>query len=225
MNVLRNSRLRIVSMFIFCLVIKGKLHAQVDSSILLLSISVDSSVYQLYHIDEFRFYISEICLYRGQKIIYKDKNSGYLIDLSKEHVVDIPLLPKISTLDGDSLSIRFGLDSVKQISGVFEGDLDPIHGMYWTWNTGYIHYKLEVAPLANDDRIAHFELHLGGYSYPFYTSFFKIFPVRKNQVKVSIDVLPVIRQVEQWGLERIMRPCRQASILSRILMDQILYIP
>ena len=223
MNVLRNSRLRIVSMFIFYFVIKGKLHAQVDSSSLLLSITLDSSVHQRYHIDEFRFYISEICLYRGQKIVYKDKNSGYLIDLSKEDVIDLPL--QISTLDADSLSIRFGLDSVKQISGVFEGDLDPIHGMYWTWNTGYIHYKLEVTPLAKNDRTARFELHLGGYSYPFYTSFLKMFPILNNQVKVSIDVLPVIRQVEQWGLKRIMRPCRQASMLSRILMDQILYIP
>ena len=223
MNVLRNSRLRIVSMFIFCFVIKGKLHAQVDSSSLLLSITLDSSLHQHYHIDEFRFYISEICLYRGQKIVYKDKNSGYLIDLSKEDVIDLPL--QISTLDADSLSIRFGLDSVKQISGVFEGDLDPIHGMYWTWNTGYIHYKLEVTPLAKNDRTARFELHLGGYSYPFYTSFLKMFPILNNQVKVSIDVLPVIRQVEQWGLKRIMRPCRQASMLSRILMDQILYIP
>lgn len=50
-----------------------------------------------------------------------------------------------SVLNGEYTSIRFyvGVDSQRNHTGAQDGDLDPIHGMIWTWNTGYIFFKHE----------------------------------------------------------------------------------
>jgi hypothetical protein len=41
--------------------------------------------------------------------------------------------------------VRFsvGVDSIYNTAGVLTGDLDPMLGMFWTWNTGYINARLE----------------------------------------------------------------------------------
>ena len=56
----------------------------------------------------------------------------------------------------------FGVDSLLQRSGVMDGDLDPVHGMYWTWQSGYIQFKLEglLRDSAGERKL---ELHLGGF--------------------------------------------------------------
>ncbi|HEY1201915.1 MAG TPA: MbnP family protein, partial [Niastella sp.] len=36
-----------------------------------------------------------------------------------------------------------GVDSALNVNGVQAGSLDPLNGMFWTWNSGYIFAKLE----------------------------------------------------------------------------------
>ncbi len=36
-----------------------------------------------------------------------------------------------------------GVDSIKNYSGAQAGELDPIYGMLWDWNSGYVYYKHE----------------------------------------------------------------------------------
>lgn len=58
---------------------------------------------------------------------------------------------------------QVGIDSIRNVSGAQTGALDPVHGMFWTWNTGYINIRLEgTSPSANtaDGR---FEYHIGGF--------------------------------------------------------------
>ncbi len=47
--------------------------------------------------------------------------------------------------EGNYTTLKFalGIDSVRNHTGLQEDDLDPIHGMIWTWNTGYIFFKHE----------------------------------------------------------------------------------
>lgn len=42
-----------------------------------------------------------------------------------------------------SLQFSVGIDSMRNHTGLQEDDLDPLHGMIWTWNTGYIFFKHE----------------------------------------------------------------------------------
>ena len=43
----------------------------------------------------------------------------------------------------NQLSFIIGVDSLHNVSGAQTGALDPINGMFWTWNTGYIFAKFE----------------------------------------------------------------------------------
>ena len=54
-------------------------------------------------------------------------------------------LDQVEIPDGHYTSIEFnlGVDSLHNHSGDQAGDLDPMYGMIWTWNTGYIFFKHE----------------------------------------------------------------------------------
>jgi hypothetical protein len=43
----------------------------------------------------------------------------------------------------NQLSFIIGVDSLHNVSGAQTGALDPVNGMFWTWNTGYIFAKFE----------------------------------------------------------------------------------
>ena len=58
------------------------------------------------------------------------------------------------------------MDSIDNCSGAQSGALDPINGMFWSWNTGYIFLKLEGIAEASNSPLSLFEYHIGGYSYP-----------------------------------------------------------
>jgi hypothetical protein len=62
--------------------------------------------------------------------------------------------------------IRFGVDSITNLTGRFSGSLDPSNGMYWTWQNGFIHLKLEGNGNLVSTPKHMFQFHLGGYSYP-----------------------------------------------------------
>lgn len=64
----------------------------------------------------------------------------------------------------DRISFTLGVDSSRNYSGAQTGALDPLHGMFWTWSTGYIMAKLEgISPAAATINNA-FEYHIGGFS-------------------------------------------------------------
>jgi len=58
-----------------------------------------------------------------------------------------------------------GTDSITNVSGALDGDLDPIKGMYWAWNSGCINFKLEGTRVISGKKTP-FEYHIGGYNGP-----------------------------------------------------------
>lgn len=78
------------------------------------------------------------------------KADGTVINMGNHKLIDASD-PTNATFTLDSLpngeytSVRFllGVDSAHNHSGAQEGDLDPVKGMIWTWNTGYIFFKHE----------------------------------------------------------------------------------
>ena len=71
----------------------------------------------------------------------------------------------IGEIDSAAVRIDFllGTDSLCNVSGILEGALDPINGMYWAWNSGYINIKTEGIYTDSMDKEIPFEFHLGGY--------------------------------------------------------------
>ena len=61
------------------------------------------------------------------------------------------------------ISFTIGVDSARNVSGAQTGALDPLNGMFWTWNSGYVMAKLEgkssVSSLVNNKM----EYHIGGF--------------------------------------------------------------
>ncbi len=127
-----------------------------------------------------KFYISGIELYNNRILVWKEPNSYHLVDAANEKTCSLPLAFS-NQKDFDILSFNLGIDSATNVMGVQGGDLDPMRGMYWTWQSGYINFKLEgTSPLCNTRHHA-FEFHIGGYHYPYNT-------LQRIQLSASKDI-------------------------------------
>lgn len=89
---------------------------------------------------------------------------AHLVDVADEK--SMLLFPDFPIAGYDSLSFQFGLDSSYHVSASVIGDLDPLKGMYWAWNSGYIQFKCvgKSSNIPLEDQS--FEFHLGGYRQP-----------------------------------------------------------
>jgi hypothetical protein len=68
------------------------------------------------------------------------------------------------TVEYNRVSFTIGVDSALNCSGAQSGALDPVNGMFWTWNTGYIYFKLEGYSAASTNDLQKIEYHIGGYT-------------------------------------------------------------
>jgi hypothetical protein len=69
----------------------------------------------------------------------------------------------------NELSFLIGVDSARNVSGVQSGALDPANGMFWTWNSGYIFFKLEGSSPVSSQPNTKVEYHIGGFRSPYST--------------------------------------------------------
>jgi hypothetical protein len=129
------------------------------------SIVLDSN-YQLgdisLSISNLKFYISELALYNNDTFVAGVGKKHHLFDM------ELPTSGFISQEMAEpnpfnNIRFNIGIDSLTHSAGAFEGDLDPIHGMYWSWQSGYIHFKLEGTSPACPTRQNKFQIHVGGY--------------------------------------------------------------
>ncbi len=61
------------------------------------------------------------------------------------------------------LRMVIGVDSIRNVSGVQSGALDPANGMFWSWNTGYIFAKLEGKSPLSAAPLQNVTYHIGGF--------------------------------------------------------------
>jgi len=115
----------------------------------------------------FRFYVHAIRLERSGQVVWDSGDQHYLVDFTENSSVIIPLgIPQKETFD--FISFTLGVDSALQVSGAHSGALDPINGMYWTWQSGYIALKLE-AEIEKSNKQEMIQWHVGGYRNPYIT--------------------------------------------------------
>jgi hypothetical protein len=118
---------------------------------------------QLTHL---QFYLSDLQLELSNGQIISDPQKAHLIDIFEPSTLQlaIPIDPKNASIK--SLHFNLGIDSTTNVSGAQAGDLDPVNGMYWSWQSGYINLKMEgVSPKCNTRKHA-FQYHIGGYLQP-----------------------------------------------------------
>ncbi len=133
------------------------------------TLNLDTSNYknslgQTFTINKFKYYISNVTLTNARGKKYTSKQS-FLINEADEASKKITLqhVPK----DGyTAISFTIGIDSIHNCSGVQTGALDPMNGMFWTWNTGYIFLKLEGKSPTSSLPTNLIEYHIGGFKKP-----------------------------------------------------------
>ena len=128
---------------------------------------LDSTTYtncwkENFTISRLKYYISNISLQTTDKKINIEKNSYHLIN---EEDAGSKSFELFMTPDKyETISFLIGVDSLKNVSGAQTDAVDPLHGMFWTWNTGYIMFKLEGTSPQSTKVNNKMEYHIGGFS-------------------------------------------------------------
>ena len=165
-------------------------------------------------IETLKFYISDIEFLNEGKIIFKEKNSFHLVDASNDKSLAIVLkIP--STVNFTQIRFNLGIDSITNVSGALGGDLDPTKGMYWTWQSGYVNFKLEGKSNLCKTRNNVFQFHLGGYQKPFYALQSITLDVnKKDKIEIFLDISKLISTIDLSKENEIMSPGKDAVLIA-----------
>lgn len=167
-------------------------------------------------INVLKYYVSQVQLVNHNRQVWKEENSFHLIDAFDSSCLSIELKHIPDNIDFDELQFMLGIDSATNDSASMRDALDPIHGMYWSWQSGYIHFKLEGKSEICNNPKNEFAFHIGGFLKPFETM--QIVRVTlQNEIicSVKMDILPFISKLELVNENHIMQPCTQANELAK----------
>lgn len=113
-----------------------------------------------YTISKLKYYISNVSI-AGTNHSYAEKESYHLIDQADP--VSQSFNFNAATRSYNTIHFLIGVDSARNTSGAQTGALDPINDMFWTWNSGYIMFKLEGNSSASSQVNHKIEYHIGGF--------------------------------------------------------------
>lgn len=148
-------------------------------------------------IETTKFYISDLTFKNNSKTIYKEKVRFHLVNLQDSNSSFIHLTKPV-TATYDELQFSVGIDSATNSLGALGGALDPLNGLYWTWQSGYIHFKLEGKRKRGADKAQSFHYHIGGYSYPYNTCrSISLKTQNQDTLHFSIEIKKIIQNEEQ----------------------------
>lgn len=116
-------------------------------------------------VDVFKYYLSNIELMYDTGRVYLPE-TYFLVDQGRDasRTITLPIIPQ-GKLTG--ISMLIGVDAPRNYSGAQTGALDPVLGMFWTWNSGYIMAKLEGSYTKGNNPNAQYIWHCGGYAAPY----------------------------------------------------------
>lgn len=184
---------------------------------------IEDSIYALYETNTIKFeilkfYVSNIQLFNDGKLVWKEPYSFHLYDIS-DSINKMIQLKRIKDLKFNQIQFNLGIDSLTNVSGAMGGDLDPTKGMYWTWQSGYVNFKLEGSSSLVTNPKKEFQFHLGGYQAPFNTLQTVSLNVDSNdKIDIEFDVKRFLKNVDLSKLDHIMSPNKEAILLSQALV-------
>jgi hypothetical protein len=156
-----------------------------------------------------KYYITKLQLWKQQQLVYTDQRGAFLIDGLSDATYYLAIKKPY-----DSLSFTLGIDSAIQRKGALGKDLDPTNGMYWAWQSGYIHFKLETHSSNNKP----LQLHIGGYAYPFNTIQQLGFNVTSTKkISIQFELLKLLQQINSQKVYKIMSPSAEAVLIASFI--------
>ena len=154
-----------------------------------------NSLGQQYTCSMLKYYVSNIHLKRndGKDFISKEY---FLVD---EDEINSKTLSLSKVPDGEYTAISFivGIDSLHNCKGIQKGALDPVKGMFWAWNTGYIFLKMEGKSPQSITSGKSLEYHIGGFQQPHncirtvtlsFSTPFKVGGQKENKIIIKSDL-------------------------------------
>ncbi|HYD21938.1 MAG TPA: MbnP family protein [Flavipsychrobacter sp.] len=135
----------------------GSVPLQLDTAVL-----YTNAAGNIFSVSIYRYYISNIKIWRADGTSYTELESYHLINEALASSKSFTL-HDVPAGDYQRISFIIGVDSARNTIGAQTGALDPMNGMYWDWNTGYIMAKLEgksPQSAATDSGIV---FHMGGF--------------------------------------------------------------
>lgn len=170
------------------------------------------------NIDVFKFYLSSI-IFESENVSLSKNQKSFLVDIEDSLSLTIKLNLKKGTYS--FFEMLLGTDSITNVSGALDGDLDPIKGMYWAWNTGYINSKMEGRLKNNSTIQKKFEFHIGGYLKPFESC--RKIKIQFPQTKLNNNDVFIIEcyadascwfngknAIELTSINKIVHPCKES---------------
>jgi hypothetical protein len=124
-----------------------------------------------FSVQQCKYYISAIRVTSADGTTQTLFAGSHLVDAADSSTLTL----QIPTSSDQITAIRFiigvrtgvdsgtGVDSAANTNGVQTGDLDPMLGMFWTWNTGYIYARLEGTSDSAHAPAHRFTWDVGGY--------------------------------------------------------------
>ena len=113
----------------------------------------------LLHVETLKCYVGHIeLLDMNKQIIGQDSVSFRLLDFNNSNSLNFSV--NTNSNYASYVRLTLGVDSVTNTAGVHCCALDPANGMYWSWQSGYIQFKLE----GKEKDGTPLNLHLGGFS-------------------------------------------------------------
>jgi len=138
---------------------------------------------------------------------------NFLDSTQNEITFSIPVSQAITCI-----SYTLGTDSTVNVSGAYDGDLDPILGMYWAWNSGYINWKME-GTFGNQP----FEYHIGGFTAPNATArdlIYKFDATNQQKFTFSIEIDRFLEGIKSTDLPNmLMIPGANSSKMATVYSD------
>lgn len=159
-----------------------------------------------FQLEVFKCYLSNFRLYsQSNELIFSDTNA-FLIELSDSVLTHTVTIDCPVNVTPKTIVYSIGLDSVCNTSGALSGALDPLNGMFWTWQSGYIHLKLEGKYFKNSSPKTALEFHLGGYRWPNATLIDKQVDIKSDKIIVDIQLNVFLKHLNEGVSTKIMSP-------------------
>lgn len=164
-------------------------------------------------IEQLKYYLSNIELWHKGKSVWKEQDSHHLIDHELKNKTILSLrIP--DDLIFDEISYNIGIDSVTHMRGAMGGDLDPSQGMYWTWQSGYINFKLEGK--TNDRDLTY---HIGGFMHPNNSlRSVRLSIPKEDEINIVVDPQKLLQKLNINELDHVMSPGEKAMYLADLLV-------
>ena len=159
-----------------------------------------------FQLEVFKCYLSNFRFYsQSNELIFTDSNA-FLIELSDSVLTHTITIDCPVNVTPKTIVYSIGLDSVSNTSGALSGALDPLNGMFWTWQSGYIHLKLEGTFFKTGRPKTALEFHLGGYRWPNATLIDKQVDIKYESIIVDIQLSIFLKHLNKGLSTKIMSP-------------------